>query len=88
MLINSFFLIQHHAAGKIQAGVRGYLTRRLLKTERVQNCITTIRDTIVCALQLQRECAPHVEPSDLQLHGRLIQQVLKLQLICSFLPCS
>lgn len=63
------------AATKIQAGVRGYLTRRLLKTERVQNCITTIRDTIVCALQLQRDCAPHVEPSDLQLHGRLIQQL-------------
>ncbi|KAJ1531831.1 hypothetical protein ONE63_000483 [Megalurothrips usitatus] len=66
----------HQAAARIQAGVRGYLTRRLLKTERVQNCITTIRDTIVCALQLQRECAPNVEPSDLQLHGRLIQQLI------------
>lgn len=71
----TYQLQRHQAATKIQAGVRGYLTRRLLKTERVQNCITTIRDTIVCALQLQRECAPHVEPSDLQLHGRLIQQL-------------
>ncbi|XP_034240316.1 uncharacterized protein LOC117644796 [Thrips palmi] len=71
----TYELQKHQAASKIQAGVRGYLTRRLLKTERVQNCITTIRDTIVCALQLQRECAPHVEPSDLQLHGRLIQQL-------------
>lgn len=74
--VSQFQEIQkNQAASKIQAGVRGYLTRRLLKTERVQNCITTIRDTIVCALQLQRECAPHVEPSDLQLHGRLIQQL-------------
>jgi len=34
-----------------------------------------IHDTILCALELQKECTGNIEPSDLELHGRLIHQV-------------
>ncbi|XP_018566939.1 putative uncharacterized protein DDB_G0282499 [Anoplophora glabripennis] len=61
------------AASIIGAHVKGYLTRRLLKTERVQSLIETIKDALMCALQLHN--AENIDESDVELHRRLINQV-------------
>ncbi|KAJ8930992.1 hypothetical protein NQ314_016162 [Rhamnusium bicolor] len=61
------------AASIIGAHVKGYLTRRLLKTERVQTLIDTIKDALMCALQLHN--AENIDESDVELHRRLINQV-------------
>ncbi|KAJ8959337.1 hypothetical protein NQ318_022023 [Aromia moschata] len=61
------------AASVIGAYVKGYLTRRLLRTERVQALIDTIKDALVCALQLHN--AENIDESDVELHRRLINQV-------------
>lgn len=63
---------------RLTAMVRGHLTRRLMKTQRVQSIIQTIRDTLECALRLHGE--PHIRigmvtPEDVQLHQRLITQL-------------
>ncbi|XP_069672704.1 uncharacterized protein Cp110 isoform X2 [Periplaneta americana] len=63
------------AATRITAAVRGYLTRRVFRTARVQDLISTIRDTLLCAMQLNQECWPDITPEDVALHRRLIQQV-------------
>lgn len=65
---------------KVSAVVKGYLTRRLLNTEKVQIIVQTIRDTVDLILRLYEE-APGagtglaVKPQDSDLHQRLIQQV-------------
>ncbi|XP_060519288.1 centriolar coiled-coil protein of 110 kDa [Cylas formicarius] len=61
------------AASIIGAHVKGYLTRRLLRTERVQKLIETIRDVLMCALELHR--SDHIDAKDVELHRRLIQQI-------------
>ncbi|CAH1959460.1 unnamed protein product [Acanthoscelides obtectus] len=61
------------AARVICAHARGYLTRRLLKTERVQSLIMTIKDALMCALQLHS--ADNINEADVELHRRLINQV-------------
>ncbi|KAG5897972.1 hypothetical protein JTB14_013546 [Gonioctena quinquepunctata] len=66
-------LKQDWAARVIGAHVRGYLTRRLLRTERVQSLIETIKDALLCALQLHN--ADNIDESDVELHRRLINQV-------------
>ncbi|GLH02034.1 Centriolar coiled-coil protein of 110 kDa [Gryllus bimaculatus] len=66
---------QINAATAINAAARGYLVRRLLKTEHVQEIINTISESVQCALQLQRECPVDITPSDVELHRRLIQQL-------------
>ncbi|CAN8003240.1 unnamed protein product [Ixodes hexagonus] len=63
---------------RLTAMVRGHLTRRLMKTDRVQTIIQTIKDTLECALALHQE--PHIKcgtitAQDLELHQRLITQV-------------
>lgn len=76
-----FFKNTHHtdntrkkwAANLICAYVKGYLTRRLLKTFRVQSLIDTIRDALICALELHK--AEHIDEADVELHRRLINQV-------------
>lgn len=69
-----------HASTIICAWSRGYLTRRLLKTERVQNLIQTIKDTLMCAMDLHHETIENIQPADIELHRRLIQQVIDLNL--------
>lgn len=64
-----------NAATKINAAVRGYLTRRLFKSERVQTLIQTIKDTLLCAMELHHENVEKIQPADIELHRRLIQQV-------------
>ncbi|KAJ8919632.1 hypothetical protein NQ315_006158 [Exocentrus adspersus] len=64
---------QEWAASVIGAHIKGYLTRRLLNTEKVQSLIETIKDALVCALQLHN--AENIDESDVELHRRLINQV-------------
>ncbi|XP_013145653.1 PREDICTED: uncharacterized protein LOC106108886 isoform X3 [Papilio polytes] len=62
------------AATRIVAYAKGYLVRRLLRTERVQATVQTIRDALLCALQLHQERAG-IRGPDVDLHRRLIQQI-------------
>ncbi|XP_066256364.1 centriolar coiled-coil protein of 110 kDa [Euwallacea similis] len=64
---------QEWAASVIGAHVRGYLTRRLLRTEKVQNVIGTIKDVLVCALELHQ--SENIDEKDVELHRRLINQL-------------
>ncbi|XP_030763063.1 uncharacterized protein LOC115887728 isoform X2 [Sitophilus oryzae] len=61
------------AASVIGAHVRGYLTRRLLRTEKVQSLIATVKDVLLCALELHQ--AEHIDEKDVELHRRLINQL-------------
>lgn len=66
-------MLQEWAVSKINALVRGYLIRRLLNTERVQNLKQTIKDAVVCAIELHH--SEDILPADVELHRRLLQQV-------------
>ncbi|KAL1518267.1 hypothetical protein ABEB36_001913 [Hypothenemus hampei] len=72
---NNFFIVnrQEWAASVIGAHIKGYLTRRLLKTDKVQNLIATIKDVIVCALELHQ--SENIDEKDVELHRRLINQM-------------
>ncbi|KAI4470107.1 centriolar coiled-coil protein [Holotrichia oblita] len=67
--------IEDDAASVINAAVKGFLIRRLMKTDRVQGLIQTIRDALICAMQLHSETSDCINESDVELHRRLIQQV-------------
>ncbi len=63
---------------RLSAIVKGHLTRRLLKTERVQGIVQSMRDSLGIALRLHRETSdqqPRME--DVELHRRLLQQLQK-----------
>jgi len=59
---------------RLAALVRGYLTRRLMNTDRVQGTIKTIRDTTLCLKELNQGTLT-ILPSDVDLHRRLLQQL-------------
>lgn len=61
------------AASKIGAAAKGYLVRRLMKTEKVQGLIQTLKDALICAMELHM--TEDIQPADVELHRRLIQQV-------------
>ena len=61
-------------SGRLSALVRGYLTRRLMATDRVQGIIQTIRDTTTCLKELNQGNLT-ILPSDVELHRRLLQQL-------------
>ncbi|KAG4079122.1 hypothetical protein HA402_001093 [Bradysia odoriphaga] len=65
------------AANKINAFVRGYLTRRLFKTEQVQKVIKTIRDSLYLVIDLHFEDTDvDVESvADIQMKHNLLQQL-------------
>ncbi|KAH8250541.1 hypothetical protein KR038_001459 [Drosophila bunnanda] len=67
------------AATRINAAVRGYLLRRLFKTEQVQRIVQTIRDTLIFVLNLHLETrgkdVDAEEPGNLRLKARLLQQL-------------
>lgn len=65
---------QRAAATKIVALAKGYLVRRLMRTERVQATVQTIKDALLCALQLHQD-REGIRGADVDLHRRLIQQV-------------
>ncbi|KAG8239079.1 hypothetical protein J437_LFUL018303, partial [Ladona fulva] len=62
---------------KVGALVRGYLTRRLLKTTRVLGIKATIQDSIETALKLHSEVSEEkdVAAADVLLHGRILAQL-------------
>ncbi|XP_072949652.1 uncharacterized protein [Epargyreus clarus] len=62
------------AATTIVAYAKGYLVRRLMKTERVQSTVQTIKDALLCALQLHQD-REGIRGADVDLHRRLIQQI-------------
>ncbi|XP_063364534.1 uncharacterized protein LOC134653143 isoform X1 [Cydia amplana] len=62
------------AASTIVAHAKGYLVRRLLRTERVQATVQTIKDALLCALQMHQDRAG-IRGADVDLHRRLIQQI-------------
>lgn len=63
------------AATIIAAYVRGYLTRKLFQTSKVQTIVKTIRDTLTFVLDLHFEHNPNESESDIELKTMLIQQV-------------
>lgn len=63
---------------RVSATVKGYLTRRLMKTERVQGIIQTIKDTLLCAVRFHEETPVKkglITEQDADLHQRLISQI-------------
>ncbi|CAF4931790.1 unnamed protein product [Pieris macdunnoughi] len=62
------------AATKIVAYAKGFLVRRLMRTERVQGTVQTIKDALLCALQLHQD-REGIRGADVDLHRRLIQQI-------------
>ncbi|XP_022120916.2 uncharacterized protein LOC110997182 isoform X2 [Pieris rapae] len=62
------------AATKIVAYAKGFLVRRLMRTERVQSTVQTIKDALLCALQLHQD-REGISGADVDLHRRLIQQI-------------
>ncbi|VVC39971.1 Hypothetical protein CINCED_3A016023 [Cinara cedri] len=68
--------VEHSAATIINAGVRGYLTRRLLRTEKAQLLKKTILDSLKTALVMHMELKKQKPTeSDLELHRRIINQL-------------
>ncbi|XP_053609203.1 uncharacterized protein Cp110 isoform X2 [Plodia interpunctella] len=65
---------EREAATKIVAFAKGYLVRRLMRTDRVQATVQTIKDALLCALQLHQDRAG-IRGADVDLHRRLIQQI-------------
>lgn len=73
--------VENAAATIINAGVRGYLTRRLLRTEKAQLLKKTILDSLKTALIMHMELKKQqLTESDLELHQRIINQVIILNL--------
>ncbi|XP_063229179.1 uncharacterized protein LOC134534589 isoform X3 [Bacillus rossius redtenbacheri] len=66
---------EHKAASVIEAAARGYLVRRLMRTEKVRALKATIQDTVKCALRLEQDCRDEVTPADVELHRGLITQL-------------
>ncbi|KAF0292816.1 Centriolar coiled-coil protein [Amphibalanus amphitrite] len=62
---------------RVTAVARGFLTRRLMRTEKVQSLIAAVKESMVCALRLQREVdlTKQITKQDLELHERLFNQV-------------
>ncbi|XP_022173176.1 uncharacterized protein LOC111035738 [Myzus persicae] len=68
--------VENSAATIINAGVRGYLTRRLLRTEKAQLFKKTILDSLKTALIMHMELKKQQPTeSDLELHRRIINQL-------------
>nr|CAD7199046.1 unnamed protein product [Timema douglasi] len=67
----------NRAASVLTAGARGFLVRRLMKTERIQSLIETMKDTVKCAIELQAECnnSQTITQADVDLHHRLQLQL-------------
>lgn len=71
--------VENAAATIINASVRGYLTRRLLRTEKAQLLKKTILDSLKTALIMHMELKKQQPTeSDLELHRRIINQVTYL----------
>ncbi len=62
---------------KLSALIKGYLTRRLLKTEKVRTIVEAMKDIMTIALQLHDKISVDNDTKlqDVQLHARLLQQL-------------
>ena len=81
----------HRKFCRLSALAKGYLTRKLMKTDKVQGIVGSMRDTMSIALQLHQEARLAQTPSshsgqevarrvtlqDVELHRRLLQQLYK-----------
>lgn len=67
------------AASTIVAYARGYLTRRLFKTRKVEDVVKTIRDTLNFILDIHFERDQNETEADIELKTHLIQQVIVCQ---------
>ena len=74
--------IRNTAATKLQAYIRGFLVRRLFKTEHIQRIVQTIRDTLIFVLNLHVETVDDPieanKPANIKLKAQLLQQVKNL----------
>lgn len=74
--------ILHAAATTINAYARGFLVRRLFKTEQIQRIVQTIHDTLIFVLNLHLETCENPNeannPTNIKLKARLLQQVSTL----------
>ncbi|XP_022237046.1 uncharacterized protein LOC106476563 [Limulus polyphemus] len=62
----------------LTAAAKGFLTRLLMKSDRVQGVIQTIKDTLECALKFHQETPikkGYVTLQDAELHKRLLTQL-------------
>ncbi|KAH8387385.1 hypothetical protein KR093_006819 [Drosophila rubida] len=70
---------REEAATLLCAATRGFLVRRLFRTEQVQLIVQTIRDTLIFVLNLHMETTiggiDHEEPANIRLKARLLQQL-------------
>ncbi|EDV99612.1 uncharacterized protein LOC6565038 isoform X2 [Drosophila grimshawi] len=70
---------RHEAATLLNAATRGFLVRRLFRTEQVQRIVQTIRDTLIFVLNLHLETygssLEQEEPANIRLKARLLQQL-------------
>ncbi|KAM8721468.1 hypothetical protein ACLKA7_007359 [Drosophila subpalustris] len=70
---------RHEAATLLNAVTRGFLVRRLFRTEQVQRIVQTIRDTLIFVLNLHLETygtqLDQEEPANIRLKARLLQQL-------------
>lgn len=64
------------AVNTIAAHVRGYLTRRLFKTNNVQNIVKVLHDTLQILLDMHREKDKLQSKADIELKFHMIQQVI------------
>ncbi|KAL9878827.1 uncharacterized protein ACN2A1_011121 isoform 4-T4 [Glossina fuscipes fuscipes] len=66
-------------ATKINAHARGYLVRRLFRTEQIQRIVRIIRDTLTFVINLHFETCENSEeanaPENVKLKARLLQQI-------------
>merc|ERR1719494_563848 len=60
---------------RLTALARGFLTRRLMRTERIGDLKRTIRETLSCAVQLLLEAGDAPNKQELDLHARLLAQL-------------
>ncbi|XP_076323162.1 centriolar coiled coil protein 110kDa isoform X2 [Tachypleus tridentatus] len=63
---------------RLTAAAKGFLTRLLMKSDRVQGVIQTIKDTLECALKFHQETPikkGYVTLQDAELHKRLLTQL-------------
>ena len=60
---------------RLTALARGFLTRRLMRTERFEDLKRTIRETLSCAVQLHLEAGGAPNKQELDLHARLLAQL-------------
>lgn len=64
------------AVNTIAAHMRGYLTRRLFKTNNVQNIVKVLHDTLQILLDMHREKDKLQSKADIELKFHMIQQVI------------